>query len=894
MVVLSGNGTGQSIVTLTPGSLVFSPTAIGVASATLTVQVNNGGTIAAVLTSPAVTGDFAVTGGTCGGTLASLASCTLTVNFTPMTQGLRTGSLTIADAVGMHVVALSGTGTGQAMLTLSPASLAFASTAIGITSAAQTVLMTNGGNIAAAFASTVITGDFALAGSTCAGTLAPLSSCSLSVIFTPTVQGQRTGTLTVSDAVGTHVITLSGTGTGQALVTLSPASLAFSSTAVGSTSAALTVTVNNGGTIAAVFAAPALTGDFAVIGSTCGGMLAPLASCSFSVVFSPTVVGVRTGSVSLTDALGTHTTALSGNGTTGMLTFSPSALQFADTALGTTTGLKAVVVSNAGNAALTIISAVITGDYAATGGCAGMTLAAGASCTVAVTFTPTGVGSRTGTLTLTLSGASASTAVVALSGNGTGAFSAVLTPTSEDFGTQLTGTTSVVRNITISNTGTISGSVGSISVNGDFHLAANTCGATLLPQSGCTVSIAFTPMAAGARSGLLTVASGAGTQTAALTGTGTAPATDMLSPLSLTFGSTLVNTTSGSQTVTLTNSGDVALTLVSAQILAGDFTAVNGCGTTLPSHSACAITVAFTPKSVGTLSGTLQVSDVQHSQAVTLTGASIAGAGVSLAPSSLTFAPTGVGVTGAAQTLTLTNNGGLPLTLSAVTIIGDFGIVSGGGTCALSATVPAGGSCSLSIGFLPSGAGVRTGSIVITSNAPTQTALLTGGGIDFQFVSNGDNTVTLSSGGSAAFPLLMRPLVNTADPVTYTCTGTPANATCTITSQYKDLSATGTVSITVLTGTISGKRVPLALLLSMLLLPTWLLRRRRLPLLLALVCLGMGGCGTARTIADSGSGSSSVGVSSSGPVTPSGSYNIVANATSAGVTHAVSLTLVVK
>ena len=312
--------------------------------------------------------------------------------------------------------------------------------------------------------------------------------------------------------------------------------------------------------------------------------------------------------------------------------------------------------------------------------------------------------------------------------------------------------------------------------------------------------------------------------------------------------------------------------------------------------------MAFAPKSVGTLTGTLQVIDVQHSQTVSLTGTAIAGAGVTLLPASLTFAATGVGVVGAAQTLTLTNNGGSPLTLWAVPIIGDLGILSGGGTCGLFVTVPAGGSCTLSIAFLPTGAGSRTGSIVITSNAPTQTAQLAGTGIDFQLVSNGDTSVSISSGGNAVFPLLMRPLVNTADPVTYTCTGAPANATCKITSQYSDLSATGTVSLTVLTGTTTAKRIPLAaaVLLPVLLMPVWMLRRRSLPgalcgLLMLVGCFEMSGCGTARTIADSGTGSSSGGGgSTSGPVTPTGSYNIIASATAAGVTHTVSLTLVVK
>ncbi len=123
------------------------------------------------------------------------------------------------------------------------------------------------------------------------------------------------------------------------------------------------------------------------------------------------------------------------------------------------------------------------------------------------------------------------------------------------------------------------------------------------------------------------------------------------------------------------------------------------------------------------------------------------------------------------------------------------------------------------------------------------------------------------------------------------------NTVCKITSQYSDLSATGTVSLTVLTGTTTNKRIPLAAAMLLLLTPLWLLRRRKLPAVLAAlfaacVCVAMSACGTARTAADAGTGTTSGGGSNT--ITPIGNYNIVASATAAGVTHSVSLTLVVK
>ncbi len=81
----------------------------------------------------------------------------------------------------------------------------------------------------------------------------------------------------------------------------------------------------------------------------------------------------------------------------------------------------------------------------------------------------------------------------------------------------------------------------------------------------------------------------AGTQTVALSGVGTSPATDALSPLALAFAPQQLNTASVMQQVTLMNSGDVALTLIAAQIMAGDFTVVNSCGNSLNGHSSCSI-----------------------------------------------------------------------------------------------------------------------------------------------------------------------------------------------------------------------------------------------------------------------------------------------------------------
>ena len=196
---------------------------------------------------------------------------------------------------------------------------------------------------------------------------------------------------------------------------------------------------------------------------------------------------------------------------------------------------------------------------------------------------------------------------------------------------------------------------------GGLQISANTCGASLGRGVSCTVSIAFTPTASGARSGTFSITDDAGTQTASLSGIGTSPATDAISPPALTFAAQQLSTASPAQQVTVTNSGDLPLTLIAAQITSGDFSVVNACGNWLNPHSSCSINVTFQPKSVGTITGVLSVSDQYRTQTVGLYGIGVAPPGVTLSPvSTITFTATGVGLMSAAQTVTLTNNGAFP------------------------------------------------------------------------------------------------------------------------------------------------------------------------------------------------------------------------------------------
>ncbi|MES2392318.1 MAG: choice-of-anchor D domain-containing protein [Acidobacteriota bacterium] len=584
------------------------------------------------------------------------------------------------------------------------------------------------------------------------------------------------------------------------------------------------------------------------------------------------------------------------------LALSATSFTFPDTQVATQSAPQTLTITSNGNAPLTITSFALTGDFtvpSATDNCSGQTLAVNAQCTLQIIFAPTQTGTRTGQLTI-YANISGGQATVALSGNGINPAAIVLNPLSLTFAATIVNQTTAAQIITVSNTGGTTATLQTPIISGDFAISANTCGTTLAASTGCSLSITFTPTATGTRTGTLTLTDSAGTQVAQLTGIGQAPATDTLSPPSLTFAQQQIGTTSPSQQVTLTNSGDIALTLVSTSVSPGDFTAVSSCGTSLAAHSTCAITVTFIPTTTGTRSATLTVSDQFRSQTVSLTGTGVAPAGVSLSPSSLTFAATGVGLNSIAQALTLTNNGGLPLAISNIAISANFTIATN--TC--TTTLAASSSCTLQIVFAPTSAGALSGTVTLTDNAAsgTQTASLSGIGIDFTLTATSATSATIASGSSAVYTLQLASLAGLSGSVATACTGAPAHSTCTISPSTPSLGNTTTLIVTVSTGLANVKLNPapplrgtraIAPILWALALPLFLFARGRrisrlvLPLAFLALLLTISGCGAGRTIPNSP-------INPITTPTPAGTYNLNVTASAAGLNRNVSLTLIVQ
>jgi hypothetical protein len=216
--------------------------------------------------------------------------------------------------------------------TLLPASRTFGSFTVGTSSPSQTFTWTNtsgpGGNvtISAEGFTGANPGDFSQT-NTCGGvpvTKAPGTTCTFNVTFTPTAAGARNATLSISDnASGSpRLVSVSGTGVSATpLVNLNPTSLNFGDQTLSTTSTTRSIILTNTGTGTLTVTSVVASGDFAVVtvpATNCGGSVAPLATCSLNVTFTPTATGGRTGAVTVTDnATGNpHVATLSGNGIT--------------------------------------------------------------------------------------------------------------------------------------------------------------------------------------------------------------------------------------------------------------------------------------------------------------------------------------------------------------------------------------------------------------------------------------------------------------------------------------------------------------------------------------------------------------------------------------------------
>ena len=283
--------------------------------------------------------------------------------------------------------------------------------------------------------------------------------------------------------------------------------------------------------------------------------------------------------------------------------------------------------------------------------------------------------------------------------------------------------------------------------NGTVTVPAGSSSQTFMATAG--VVAASTPVTVTATTGA-TVAMGNVTVVPSVAGTSV-----VFSPSSLTFGSLPAGTAAGAQTVSVTNNGSVLLNFTSIGITGSGFGL--GPATTCPTTNgslavgtSCLLSVTFTPEFAGTVVGKITITDSAASspQMVTLSGTGGMPT-VSLSTTTLTFGGQQVNTTSAGQSVTLTNTGSAPLTITSIALgganPGDFGESD---NCTSAGALGTGANCTITITFTPTAVARRSAQLTITDNASptTQTVLFSGPG-NIPSTGFGLNTITTIAGG---------------------------------------------------------------------------------------------------------------------------------------------------
>ena len=695
-------------------SLTLAAAEVGTTSSAQVVTLNNTGNTPVTVSSASASAPFSASS-TCGTTLNAGASCTYSVSVTATAMGPISGTLSIPTSAGTKSVTLNGTGL-QAADSTSVSTSDFGNQNVGTTSAANSVTLSNTGNEAVTVSGVSTTGAFG-ASTNCPASLAAGANCSANVTFTPSTMGATSGLLTFATSAGNKTVTLTGVGS-QTAASLSGSSLTLASTNVGSMSGAQSVTLNNTGNTVLSVSAASLSGTsstaFAVT-TSCATTLSVGASCTYSVTFSPSVGGLAVANLSIPTSAGIQSVVLTGTGLQAAAATNMGSLSFSGQAVGTTSAASPVTLNNTGNLPITVSGVSVSGAFGATHNCPA-TLAVGASCSANVTFGPALSGATSGSLTFATS---IGNVAVNLYGTGLQAVASLSTP-ALTLPTTTVGATSAVQYVVMNNTGNTDLALSPATVGAPFAVSTN-CGATLSAGSSCSYGLTFTPVTFGTTSATLTVPTNAGTQIANISATGQ-EAVDNISQGLVGFGTQAVNTTSAPQSVTLNNTGNLPVT-VSAVTVAGPFAATQNCPATLDAGTSCVANITFTPTAIGATSGTLTFATSAGNQIVTLSGYGQQTSS-SISTSSLTMDSTLVGSVSAQKLVTLNNTGNTVLSVSAASMSAPFASATNCGT-----TLAVGSACNYMVIFAPSAMGSASSSLVITTNAGTNTVAVSGVGL---------------------------------------------------------------------------------------------------------------------------------------------------------------------
>lgn len=318
-------------------------------------------------------------------------------------------------------------------------------------------------------------------------------------------------------------------------------------------------------------------------------------------------------------------------------TISPTQVVFGNVPVGSTSPQQNITVRNTGTANLSISSVSLSHPaFQKNSGCAGTTLPANGTCTIGVTFTPQSMGVFQAQLVVNSNTMEGGDSVVSLHGNGVAPV-ATLTPPALDFPDTLVGNRTAAQRVTMENTGTATMFIQFVELTGNdpgsFFRAFDNCqGASLPPNASCFVDVAFQPGSQGAKTAKLTFHDNAAgsPHEVSLSGLGTVAVAEV-SPAQIDFGQVEVGAASGSELVTIANTGSGPLEVYSVSLEGAhidDFgIGAHDCQGTIPAGSSCTVPVSFEPRKRGSRTAVLSVHDSAagspHTVALNGTGVSV-------------------------------------------------------------------------------------------------------------------------------------------------------------------------------------------------------------------------------------------------------------------------------
>jgi hypothetical protein len=453
-----------------------------------------------------------------------------------------------------------------------------------------------------------------------------------------------------------------GSSSGEdAASSLSPSSstVSFGSVAVG-TPVTESIVLTDAGSSSVTISSISIAGANFSVKSGTAVTLTPNQTTAISVAFAPTATGSAQGTLSVVSNASNPkmNILLTGTGIAPSSKLSPSSttLNFGNATVGGTASLP-IVLTDQGTADLTISSVTVQGTGFSVSGGTNVNLNPDGTATINVKFEPSHTGSASGTVTVA-SNAANSPVEISLSGTGVTAPTSQLSPSpaSVAFGNVTVGSP-VTKSIILTDVGTANVSISTVTATGAGFSAKSGADASLNPNGTVTVSVTFSPTAAGAAQGTLSISSNATNSVVQipLSATGVAKSSPSTEPdlsqltasaTSVAFGNVTVGTPV-TKTISLTDSGGTNIAISGVSITGAAFSASGGSNATLTPNGSVTISVSFDPTSAASAQGTLSISSNASNTvlSIPLTGTGTAAPAVQHSVA-LNWAPSASQVTG--------------------------------------------------------------------------------------------------------------------------------------------------------------------------------------------------------------------------------------------------------